>query len=80
MPEVHITRDVWQFLLRLKKHGRNAGIIAARLRKELAELPTDRLYPTRSGLFALTIGDLTFRIRKMEGRDVYHVIHVAPRF
>jgi len=80
MPEVHITRDVWQFLLRLKKRGRNAGTIAARLRKELAELPASKLHPTRSGLFALTIGDLTFRIRKMEGRDVYHVIHVAPRF
>ena len=81
MPEIHITeKEVWQTLLRMKRRGRDVGALIAQLEEKLANLPAERLYPTRSGLFALSVQDVVFRIRKMEGKEVYHVIHMAPRF
>ena len=72
-----MSTEVWRTSNELRKNGHDMGRILKRLDEELENLPMDKLVTTGSGLFAITIGNIRFLIRKRSNPGDLEIVGVG---
>ncbi len=75
--EILFSKEGWRALLEMKHRGMNVTGVLEELRQELMNIPPEKFRPTRSGLFAIRIRGMLFRIREREKGRRYEVILVS---
>ena len=72
-----MSAEVWKTSNELRKRGFNMGRIFTKLNKELKCLPMDKIVTTGGGLFAMTIENIRFIIRKRSNPGDLDIIGVG---